>query len=130
METLYVYDDPKGLVDPRTDPGFSLFYDHHSIEDYDRKPMMLSGYYLTGYHDTPVKIGETAKLVFDERAEIVRIISIRFQFWNGDNDHNTNPSLDKYILKETIPSHKNWVRVQILSEEREDKINTILSKHQ
>jgi hypothetical protein len=116
METLYVY-----------------------LED--DKPVMLDGYYLTSYHKCPVKIGDTAKLVFlkgsgpptrhntryneSNKIEIVRVTSIRFQYWNGDNDHNTNPALDKYILRETIPGYKNWVEVEFISEIRDDKLNQL-----
>ena len=61
----------------------------------------------------------------DLRVETVRIISIRLQYWNGDNDHDTNPSLEKYILKQTEPSFKNWVRVQFISEERDNKLSQL-----
>ena len=124
METLYVYDDPNSIAEKGED-----------ISCYDnRMPLMLNGYYGVGYHINPVKVGEIAKLIFnstpvtdghDLRVETVRIISIRFQYWNGDNDHDTNPSLEKYILKQTEPSFKNWVRVQFISEERDNKLNQL-----
>lgn len=129
METLYVYDDPKSIKGDELMPKV--------IDDYaDRKPLMLNGYYGTGYHDRPVKVGEVVKLIFnsspvtdgkDLRVEICRVISIRFQWWNGDNDPKTNPSLEKYILNETVPSHKNWIKVQFIQEERDSKLNELLT---
>lgn len=109
METLHVYDDLKSIIKKNSGSV--------SIDDYkDRKPLMLNGYYGVGYHSNPIKIGEVAKLIFnaspvtdgeDLRVEIVRIISIKPQFWNGNDDE---------YHEETIPSYKNWVKVQFIAE--------------
>lgn len=121
METVHVYYDYYEISDDRS----SLVLGQINYNEISNKPLMLSGYYGTGYHVNPIKVGDKVKLVFSDTEEIARVISIRMQYWNGDNDHDTNPSLDKYILKETIPSHKNWLRVEFLPEERNSKLNQL-----
>lgn len=116
METLYVYSDSDG-------------------------PILSDGYYLTGYHNNPIKVGERVILLFnidndhfphkqssttigikDFRRETVKVMSIRFQYWNFVD--GTNP--DKYILEETVPSYKNWLKVQFITEERDEKLNELI----
>jgi hypothetical protein len=102
MQTLYVYPD---------NDGFSV---------------TQSDYILTGYHDSPVKIGDIISLRYPDGNKTCKVLDIRQQWWNGDNNPETNPSLFKYILTETDPSYKNWLKVKNLSDIREEKLNEIL----
>ena len=117
---LHVYDDPKSVPN-----------DGKALADYkDRQPLMFHGYYGVGYHTNIVKIGDYVNLVFNStpvtdgkglNAITVKVLSIRGQYWNG------NDALDKLsIHEETIPSYKNWVKVQTLAEQREEQLNDIL----
>ena len=109
----------------------SLYVYNNSADDNSVlgiQPITLDGYYLTGYHDSPIKVGERAILLLNKdidgkefRTETVRVMSIRMQYWKGgDTD------LHKYVLEETVPSYKNWLKVQFISEEREEKLNELI----
>ena len=116
-------------------------YVYYNTDFNQPSPIEESGFYATGYHLNPVKIGDLFEIVFTEwdgdsgkgnspgpryYSQIVKMVDIRQQWWNGDNDPKTNPSLHKYTLIETDPAFKNWVKFQPLDEVREEKINQIL----
>jgi hypothetical protein len=119
MQSLYVYTNPED-------------HDNGRKTAECLQPIMLDGYYLTGYHDTPIKVGDRVILLFsmdidcrEFRRELVRVMSIRMQYWDMSNKGG-DTDLHKFILEETVPSYKNWLKVQFISEEREEKLNELI----
>ena len=102
-----------------------IYQKNHGGYHDENKPLEVSGFYLTGYHETPIKIGEMVRLQFKDNITTYKVLDIRFQWWNGDDHPRTNLALGKYKLEETIPSHKNWLKVQPLDEIRQSKLNEL-----